>query len=466
MNTTLTSPRAGAPPSSACLAAFEALERRSAASAPPWLRGLRKSGIAYFDELGFPTPADEEWRFTNVAPIAAFPFQPASPPGPRAVSAAELTRLTFEGLSTYRLVLVDGHFAPELSRLPAPADSWVLTSLATAIRDHPALVEPYLGRTAQHAHNAFNALNTAFLHDGAFLYLRKDTVLEAPIHLLLIATQAGTVNQPRHLLITEAGTRASVLEDYVCLTHSPYLTNAVTEIFTGENSSFEHLKIQREALAAFHVATVEAHHQPHSRMRSHSIALGARLARTDLNLRFQGQGCEGLLNGLFFAAGDQLIDHHTLADHAQPHCASHEFYHGILTGRAKGVFNGKILVRKDAQKTDAKQTNKNLLLSAEASINSKPQLEIFADDVKCTHGATVGQLDEEAIFYLRSRGIGVTQARQMLLKGFAGHVLDRLPFEPVRRELDRLLAERLEASLTSTFNRGDEPEPLPASHHV
>ncbi|MBI5387852.1 MAG: Fe-S cluster assembly protein SufD [Verrucomicrobia bacterium] len=443
MTRTLPTTPAEPRPLEAHLAAYEAFERSATETSPPWLRALRTSGISYFAELGFPTTEHEEWRFTNAAPLAQFPFKPVHRALRNAVTAADLARITFGGLRACRLVFVDGHFDMALSELLPHSTGAVMGSLAAAIERRGDLVEARLGRAAHHESNAFAALNTAFIQDGAFIHVPPRAVLEAPIHLLFIATKPGTVNQPRNLIIAEERSQVRVIEDYVSLAGSAYFTNAVTEIFTGQDAAIEHLKIQREGTAAFHVATIEAHHQRQSRVLSHSISLGARFARNDINLRLDGEGCESVLNGLFLATGDQVVDHHTIADHARPHCASHEFYHGILGGRAKGVFNGKIYVRKDAQKTDAKQTNKNLLLSDEASINTKPQLEIFADDVKCTHGATVGQLDDQAIFYLRSRGIGEELARQMLIKAFASTVLNRITVEPVREELERLLEERL-----------------------
>ena len=425
------------------LAAFEAFEKHVGQASPPWLRTLRTSGISYFAELGFPTPHHEEWRFTNVAPLAQFPFKPVHQLISSGLTREDVEALSMDRLKAHRLVFVDGHFAPQLSQLLSHTTGATLGSLAAAIQERPALVEKHLGRSVHHDENALTALNTAFLQDGAFLHIPARAVLEAPIHLLFIATQAGTVNQPRNVIIAEEQSEVRVIEDYLSVAGSAYFTNAVTEIYAGENTSVEHIKIQRENRAAFHIATIEAQQQRDSRVRSHSISLGARIARNDIHLRFAGEGCDSLLNGLYIAGGEQLVDHHTVADHAQPHCNSHEFYHGILAGKARGVFNGKIFVRKDAQKTDAKQTNKNLLLGNQATINTKPQLEIFADDVKCTHGATVGQLDDEAIFYLRSRGIGEALARQMLIKAFAGGVLERMSVESVRTVLDEVLSERL-----------------------
>ena len=426
------------------LAAFETFERGASAHAPSWLRALRTSGISYFVELGFPTVAQEEWRFTNPEPLARFPFALSGPPTRRGLTAGGLEAFRFSGLQGPRLVFVDGWFAPELSSFVVPEHDVTIASLATAVRRHPEALESSLGRVARHAEHPLTALNTAFLQDGAFIQVPAGVQWETPIHLLFVNQTPGAVVQPRNLIVAGAQSRVRVIEDYVSSHESACFTNAVTEIVADTGAQVEHLKLQRENPASLHVAVIEAQQGRDSRVLSHSVSLGARLARNEINLRFQGEGCDSVLNGLYFAAGDQLTDHHTLADHASPRCSSHEFYHGILAGKARGVFNGRILVRPDAQKTNAKQTNRNLLLSRDATVNTKPQLEIFADDVKCTHGATVGQLDEEALFYLRSRGIGEARARQILIQAFASHVLDRITIEPVRLTLDRLLARRLQ----------------------
>ena len=425
--------------------AFEQFEKNTSANTPPWLRALRSAGIAHFSELGFPSKDHEEWRFTNVAPIAALPFRPVTRAPQNGVAAREIEPFIFGDLKCDRMVFINGHYSPQLSsRLPA-ADGIKVSHLATALHTDGVIIEKHLGRCARFDDNAFTALNTAFIQDGAFLYIPARRMLETPIHLLFLSSEPGAAIQPRNLIVAEAGAKATVIEHYVSLVDSACLTNAVTEIVAGNNASIEHCKIQRENAQSFHVATVQAHQDRDSRVISHSISLGGRIARNNINLVLDGQGIDSILNGLYFARGEQLADHHTVADHAKPHCSSHEFYHGILAGRAKGVFNGKIFVRKDAQKTDAKQTNRNLLLSSEATIDTKPQLEIFADDVKCTHGATVGQLDDEAIFYLRSRGIGDALARNMLVHAFASEILNRITVEPVRDELDRLIFDLLEA---------------------
>jgi Fe-S cluster assembly protein SufD len=291
-------------------------------------------------------------------------------------------------------------------------------------------------------------LNTAFFQDGAFIYVPAGHAVETPIHLLFISTakEAGAAFHPRNLIVTEKAAQVTLFESYVSTVDAPYLTNAVTELVLGEGAVVEHGKFQDESIEAFHIAAIRAHLERSCNLISHSVATGARLSRNNIRTTLAGEGVECVLNGLYVTRGEQLADHHMIVDHAQPHCNSHEYYNGILDGRSKGVFHGRILVRQPAQKTDAKQTNKNLLLSEDATIDTKPQLEIYADDVKCTHGATVGQLNEESVFYLRTRGIGAETARRMLIHAFAGEIIERIRHAPAREELDKLVWERLEAN--------------------
>ena len=425
---------------------FERFEKQ--AGQPAWVFPLRKAGITLFAELGFPTLQHEDWRFTNVAPIAKLPFRPVFQPAPPGLAPETLGAATFGRLEASRLVFINGHYAAELSS-PEPQNRGViLKSLASAIAADSALVEKHLARQAPGEKDAFMALNTAFFQDGAFIYVPARTVLEKPIHLLFLSTvtEHGATTHPRNLVIAEPGSQATVLESYAGTADAPYFTNAVTELVLGEGAVIEHVKFQDESPSAFHIAAIHMHLGRSSNLVSHSIATGARLSRNNIRTSLAGERVECVLNGLFLTRGDQLADHHMVVEHAQPHCNSHEYYNGILDGRSKGVFHGRILVRPAAQKTDAKQTNKNLLLSEDATVDTKPQLEIYADDVKCTHGATVGQLNEESIFYLRARGIGAETARQMLIHAFAGEIIERIRCAPAREELDRLVWARLEAN--------------------
>ena len=423
---------------------FERFERE--AKHPSWVFPLRKAGIARFAELGFPTLQDEDWRFTNVAGIANLPFKPHFQPVPEDISAAELRPFAFAQLPARRLVFLNGHFAPGLSVIGDLPPGVLVMNLAQALTRHSDLLEKHLGAYAPGENSSFIALNTAFFQDGAFIYVPPGHTLAEPVHLLFVTTagQPGITAHPRNLIIAEKGSRLSVLESYVTTGNASYFTNAVTELVLRENAVVEHCKFQDESPDAFHLAAIHAHLGRASNLVAHSIATGARLSRNNIRTVLAGHGVECVLNGLYLTHGDQLADHHMIVDHAQPHCNSHEYYNGILDGRSKGVFHGRILVRQAAQKTDAKQTNKNLLLSEDATVDTKPQLEIYADDVKCTHGATVGQLNDESIFYLRTRGIGEDTARRMLIHAFAGEIIERIRHLPAREEMDKLVWDRLE----------------------
>jgi Fe-S cluster assembly protein SufD len=426
------------------LETFERFEAQ--AKQPAWVFPLRKAGIARFAEMGFPTLQQEDWRFTNVAPIASLPFKPMLEASPDGLSREAVAEFTFGKLAASRLVFVNGHYAAGLSspgELPAGV---IVGSLAEALATDSPLVKDHLAHYAQGQDNPFAALNAAFFRDGGFVYVPAGRQLEVPVHLLFVSTSrdAGATSQPRNLIVAERASQFTVLESYVSLADGPHFTNAVTELTLKDGAVVEHVKFQDESRSAFHLAAVHAHLGRHSNLLAHSVATGARLSRNNIRTALAGEGVECVLNGLYVTRGDQLADHHMVVEHAQPHCNSHEYYNGILDGRSKGVFHGRILVRPDAQKTDAKQTNKNLLLSEDATVDTKPQLEIYADDVKCTHGATVGQLNEEAVYYLRSRGLGLETARRMLIHAFAGEIIERIRLQPAREELDRLVWDRLE----------------------
>jgi Fe-S cluster assembly protein SufD len=429
------------------------------AKRPEWLLPLREAGMAGFTKLGFPTLKDEDWRFTNVAPIAQLTAQPAVP---AAVSGAEskiLDEAAFAKLPGNRLVFVNGFFSEELSALKSLADGARVESLSAALnggagrppangQDARDTIEKHLGKHARTADNAFAALNQAFFNDGAFIFVPPGVEIAEPVQLIYIssAKKSGETIQPRNLIIAGANSRLTVVESYLSARNTAYFTNAVTEIVAGDNASLEHVKIQDEAAEAFHIATIAGEFGRASNVTVHSFALGARLSRNNIRARLAGEGLECILNGLYLTRGEQLADHHMIVEHAQPHCASHEYFNGILDDKSKGVFHGRIYVHPAAQKTDAKQTNKNLLLSDDATADTKPQLEIYADDVKCTHGATIGQLNDESIFYLRSRGLGTETARRMLIHAFAGEIIERVKCGPVREQLDKVIRDRLEAN--------------------
>jgi Fe-S cluster assembly protein SufD len=422
-----------------------AAERR--ADEPASLATLRRRAIDRFGALGFPSQREEAWRFMNLAPLTGRVFRRAEEGGPLPhESEVALHRIP----GTIELVFVDGRFAPRLSRaegLPAGA---VATGLAEALARQPERVLPHLARYAAFERQPFVALNTAFLEDGAFVELPRGAVLQVPIHLLFLSTgpaaanggaAAPTVSFPRTLIAAGEASQLTVVETYAGA--GAYFTCPVTELVAGPASVLDHYKLQRESADAFHLATFQLQGERASAPSSHSIALGGALVRNDVNAVLAGEGIDCILNGLYLLEGRQLLDNHMRVEHTQPHCASHELYKGILDGHSRAVFNGLIYVHPGAQKTDAKQSNRNLLLSREAIANSNPQLEIFADDVKCTHGSTVGQLDEDAIFYLRSRGIGEDAARSLLTYAFASDVVARIKVEAVRHDLEEFLFTRL-----------------------
>lgn len=419
------------------LSQFERFEREEALEDPPFLRRIRNASIARFAELGFPTSRNEDWKFTNIGPIAKTPFRRAGHDG-RGLTARDVQQLPF---SERGLTFVNGRFAGDLSFLPELPPGVIVGSLCAALQAHSAKVEPYLARYAKYDEHSLTALNTAFIEDGAFVYVPKGAVIETPIHLAFVASSKGgaTVSHPRNLIVVGENARVTIVERYCSLEEGQYFTNGVTEIVAVAGAIVDHCKLQFESKHAFHVATTQIHQDRGSRFSTHYLGLGGALVRNEVRAVLDAEGCDCTLNGLYLASGEQHMDNFTIIDHAKPHCASHELYKGILDQKARGVFNGKIFVRQDAQKTDAKQTNQTLLLSDDAVINTKPQLEIFADDVKCTHGATVGQLDADAIFYLRSRGIGLEGARSLLTYAFANEIISGIKVDSIRTEAGNLL---------------------------
>jgi Fe-S cluster assembly protein SufD len=369
---------------------------------------IRAEARQRFSDTGFPTTHDEDWRFTSVAAISKLVAQASVPAG--------------AGL------------------LPAQIKGVEICRLSEAPRE---LIEAHLARYASSQANPFVALNTANFQDGILVRIPKGAVIEDPIHLVFESSANGhpTASHPRTLVIAGDNSHATIVENYSG-NAGHYLANPVTEIVAGNHAVIDHYKLQTEGAHAYHVATLQIQLGRDTNFRSHSLSFGGALVRNDINAVLS-EGSECTLNGLYLVNGEQHIDNHTSIDHAKPHAASHELYKGILEGHSTAVFNGKILVRKDAQKTDAKQTNKNLVLSEDAVINTKPELQILADDVRCTHGATIGQLDPEGIFYLQSRGIGLTDARNLLILAFARDIVDRIKVEPLREKLEHLLLEKL-----------------------
>jgi Fe-S cluster assembly protein SufD len=401
---------------------------------PAWLRGLRERAFARFWELGFPTTHHEDWRFTNISAIANGVFLR---PGPEALRPPDLEPFRLEGAAC-ELTFVNGIFAPALSRnLGLPAGV-VAGGLASA---SPDKLEAALTRAQDWEDDSFAALNLAFLEDGAYIFVPRGAVLERPIHILYVtSTTAGAMAHPRNLMVFGEQSQAAVIEDYVSLGNAPFFTNAVTELEAGDDAVIEHYLLERESREALNVSTLNIRQGRTANVASHAVLLGGRLVRNNVHPRLLGEGGECLINGLFIAAGRQHMDNYMKVEHQAPHCGSRQFYNGILDEHSHGVFHGRIIVHKGAQKTDAKQTNRNLLLSDDAQIDTKPQLEIYADDVKCTHGATIGQLDDTALFYLRSRGVPESDARRLLLSAFANESLGRMKSSGIRQWLESSIA--------------------------
>ena len=441
-------------PAEACADAFEAVRRT--APAPDAVVDLRRRAFERFTALGIPTTRLEAWRFTNVAPIANTAFSLAAPAEREAAKADTAPHAL--GIAA-GLLFVNGRHVAAASDVSALPDGVEVLSLADVLasdaNETRAAVEAQLASGAGIENEAFTALNTALLHDGAVVRVPANTVVEQPIQLLFVTSPPPdgepVMTHPRVLLVVGENAQVRVVESYGG-GDSPYLTNTVTEVVAGPSAVVDHYKLVRESPAGYHMGSMRVRLGRAANFSSHAVTLEGAIVRNDAQALLDGEGVECTLNGLYLANGCRLVDNHTTIHHAQPHCSSHELYKGILDGEARAVFNGKIIVAIDAQKTDAKQTNKALLLSEDAQINTKPELEIFADDVKCTHGATVGQLDEDALFYLRARGLGLEQARSVLIHAFASDLLNHIAIEPIRDQLDDLLLAQLPGSGGGSFH--------------
>ncbi|MDH4064830.1 MAG: Fe-S cluster assembly protein SufD [Acidobacteriota bacterium] len=417
-------------------------------AAPGWLKALREKARDQFEQVGLPTTRQEDWRFTNVAAIATIPFKLAEALPTNASALVE--RVAVPG--AVRLVLMNGRFAPELSDLTKVPVGLKIGSLAAAIAQ--GAPECAALGTAPMDGKPFVALNTAFLEDGALVSVRKGALIETPIHIVIITGGPGKImTHPRVLLVAGAGSQSNVAVSVLTGPGDARFTNAVLEASLAEQAIVDCCLDERGTEGTYLVSDLHVTGDRDSTFRLRTVTMGGRLVRNDATAVLAGQGAHVDIDGCYLADGNSLVDNHTTIDHAQPHCTSHELYKGILDGKARAVFNGRIIVRLDAQKTDSKQTNRALLLSDDATINSNPQLEIFADDVKCTHGAAVGQLDEEALFYLRARGLNEKDARDMLIHAYAGEVLQRIAIPQLRAQLERELFVQLDRDLADHDRR-------------
>jgi len=434
-------------------AAFRQARQDPGAGEPSWLQNLRENSFDQFEQAGFPSIKQEEWKYTNVTAIARADFAPVPASNGTALAKQDgLASFIYEEARQSRLVFVNGMLRKELSSLEALPDEVVALDLreALSVAEYESTLREYLEHPV--LANGFAALNTALFRSGLLLKIPRNTNVAAPIHLLFVG-EARAENPPpavfpRVLVLTEENSSATIIESYASpQADSVYLTNAIIDLSLAEGARLQHYKIQRESMGAFHVATTRAELGPKSSYNTTTINFGAALSRHDIHVQMDHEGAECSVDGLYMVDGGQHTDTHSVIDHKQPHCTSHQLYKGILDGKSRAVFNGKVFVRHGAQQTDARQTNKNLLLSTDARVDTKPQLEIFADDVKCTHGAAVGQIDEEEKFYLESRGINPALARNMLTYGFAEEVIERIGIDSIRRELDAAVLNRLQIQL-------------------
>ncbi|MEE8580081.1 MAG: Fe-S cluster assembly protein SufD [Myxococcota bacterium] len=411
---------------------------------PGWLRRLREQAIGSFEESGFPTTRLEEWRYTNLAPIVAHPFELISPMG-ETPPRHQIEELAAPLFACSLLVFVNGHYRSELSTPVSLLGDTPVKNLAQVLTEDPARLETHLAQQADFKGRPFVALNTAFLEDGALVEIPEGVRLDQPLHLLFLSTDAPApgIVHPRVLVTAGEGSRATIIQQHLSIGAQPRLINSVMEITTRARADLEFVLVQRENDTSHHISSLHLHQAHDSRLACHTITLGGALVRNDLTAILAEEGAELDLRGLFFGEGGGVIDNHTLVDHALPHCTSRQLYKGILSDHSRGVFRGRVIVRPDAQQSDARQSNPNLLLSDGAEVDTKPQLEIYADDVKCSHGATIGQIDADALFYLRSRGIDEHAALELLTEGFAAEICQTLPAPALGERVRELLRDRL-----------------------
>jgi Fe-S cluster assembly protein SufD len=438
---------------------FEGLRQRAAAQpGADWLMPMRERAMARFEALGLPTLRDEAWRFTDLRPMAATPFVRPEP-DEGALDADALAARIPETDAAARLVFLDGHFQPTLSHMDGLVEGATAEPLATALEHRPALVKAHLGNWADAEQIAFTALNTALFEDAAVVHLAPRVVLERPIQIVWVSTSIDPprMSQPRTLVVAERESEGRVVESFVSAGRGVSFSNAVTELSAAEQAQVGHYLLEEERGQAYNVSTLRIQQQRDSSVSSHTALLGGALARNNVHGVTDGENTDTLVNGLFLGSGEQHLDNAMRVEHAASNASSRQYYRGVLDEQARGVFGGRIVVRPAAQQIDAEQSNRNLLLSDQARINTRPQLEIYADNVKCTHGATSGKIDQQALFYLRARGIPKAQARAMLVSAFAHEILQRMPLAGVRRHLARNLDARLgtEALAPSADPEGD-----------
>ncbi len=421
---------------------FGEFEKRLNGGKESFIHSKRKEALSSFSKLEFPTIKDEEWKYTSIAPLLKHNFVPSYEK--KEIPKDFIKSLLFDEMEHSLIVFINGRYSAEHSDLLNLPEGVIVGSIANELKKNNEILLKHFGKYAASQNHIFTALSTAYTEDGAFIYVPAGKIVDEPIHIIFITTSGNEkiLTQPRNLFVAEKSSQVTIIEHYASEEENTYFTNAVTEIVAEENSVVDHIKLQEESKKAFHIARMEVEQERSSNFSSHLISTGADLSRNEFNARFNDEGGECTLNGLYMIDGTQLFDAHTLMDHAKPHCNSHEHYKGILDDKSRGVFNGKVIVRQDAQKTNAFQENNNILLSDEALVNTKPQLEIFADDVKCSHGATIGQMDDDAKFYLKSRGIGEEVSKGLLLHAFASDVVTSIKIDSVRNYIEEIITKK------------------------
>ncbi|HAY33826.1 MAG TPA: Fe-S cluster assembly protein SufD [Ignavibacteria bacterium] len=424
---------------------FQAYQSKLNGDASGSLNHLRTDAMSVFEKLGFPVKKMEEWKYTNLSPVMNHDFEFSSDLSVSGITRADINKYIFSDGNVNRLVFINGIYSRELSSVISNNEKIFIGSISDSMKNYKEIFEKHYSKYADYKNRSLAALNTAFSPEGAFIYLKKNTELDTPVHILNISDSKikSVFSQPRNLIVIEEGSKIYIAEDYYSAGDNFCFTNMVTEIFCGKNSHTEHYKIQNEDERSFHVGMTQIHQEQDSHYSNTTISWGGSIIRNDLNSVFDGTNTESHFFGLYLLSGKQHVDNHTLADHKMPNCYSNELYKGIIGDNATGVFNGKIMVREDAQKTNAYQSNGNILLSDDATIYSKPQLEIFADDVKCSHGATSGQLNQDEMFYIKSRGIGDKDAKSLLLKAFASDVIDSIKID----EFKNIIEEKMDLKL-------------------
>lgn len=426
------------------LSSFKKFEEKMNGESKSFLHSLRKEALAQFAGINFPSTRDEEWKYTSVSPILKQNFIPAFNLDKPELTKEEIKKYFFSGFEFLTMTFINGIYSEKLSDLQGLQKGITVSSLAALMRHNPEVINQQLTKFVK-AENAFNLLNKIYSTDGAVIIVPDGKVVEKPIQILFLNGDKNNLvlSSPHNLIIAGKNSQVSVITNYSALNNSVYFTNIVTEVFADESSIIDLYKIQNENNNSFHYEKVEAHQLKKSIFNHYNFTFGGEIVRNDINSTLDDENIETHYYGLYLANGKRLVDNHTFVDHAKPNCMSNELYKGILDDEARGVFNGKIIVRKDAQKTNAYQQNKSVLLSKLAKVNTKPQLEIFADDVKCTHGATVGHLDDDAYYYIRTRGIPSELAKSILIRAFANDVVESVKIEQLRDQLNHVIFEHL-----------------------